>query len=66
MHQGFPHLHVASGYSPRYCVTMPAALVAQAADAGADCLEITDRDGLYGAVKHVLACIRGHPAGPRR
>jgi error-prone DNA polymerase len=35
---------------------MPEALVDQAAAAGADFLALTDRDGLYGAVKHVRAC----------
>ena len=35
---------------------MPEALVDQAVAAGADFLALTDRDGLYGAVKHVRAC----------
>ncbi|MBC7441045.1 MAG: PHP domain-containing protein, partial [Ramlibacter sp.] len=56
MRQGFPHLHVASAYSPHYGVTMPEVLAGQAAAAGADFLALTDRDGLYGAVKHVRAC----------
>lgn len=56
MGQSFPHLHVASAYSPHFGVTMPEALVGQAAAAGADFLALTDRDGLYGAVKHVRAC----------
>ncbi|WP_104195030.1 DNA polymerase III subunit alpha [Cryobacterium sp. M25] len=56
MRQSFPHLHVASAYSPHYGVTMPEVLVDQAAGAGADFLALTDRDGLYGAVKHVRAC----------
>ncbi|WP_166805315.1 PHP domain-containing protein [Cryobacterium sp. TMT4-10] len=56
MGQSFPHLHVASAYSPHYGVTMPEALVDQTAATGADFLALTDRDGLYGAVKHVRAC----------
>jgi error-prone DNA polymerase len=53
----FPHLHVASAYSTHYGVTMPEALAAQAAADGASFLAVTDRDGLYGAVKHVRACV---------
>ncbi|WP_241973314.1 PHP domain-containing protein [Cryobacterium sp. TMT2-15-1] len=56
MGRGFPHLHVASAYSPHYGVTMLEALVDQAAAAGADFLAFTDRYGLYGAIKHVRAC----------
>ncbi|MFB4304237.1 DNA polymerase III subunit alpha [Actinomadura sp. NTSP31] len=50
------HLHVASGYSLRYGVAPPAALAARAADLGMETLALTDRDGLYGAVRHVQAC----------
>ncbi|XRQ12443.1 DNA polymerase III subunit alpha [Actinomadura welshii] len=50
------HLHVASGYSLRYGVATPDALVHRAADLGMETLALTDRDGLYGAVRHVLAC----------
>ena len=53
----FSHLHVASAYSTHYGVTMPEALAEQAAAQGASVLAITDRDGLYGAVKHVRACV---------
>ncbi|MBX0298734.1 DNA polymerase III subunit alpha [Cryobacterium sp. 1639] len=53
----FPHLHVASAYSTHFGVSMPEALAAQAAADGATFLAITDRDGLYGAVKHVRACV---------
>jgi error-prone DNA polymerase len=53
----FPHLHVASAYSTHYWVTLPESLVEQAAAQGADFLAVTDRDGLYGAVKHVRACV---------
>ncbi|MEJ5914831.1 PHP domain-containing protein [Pseudokineococcus sp. 1T1Z-3] len=52
----FPHLHVASGYSLRHGASSPAALVARAAELDLDTLALTDRDGLYGAVKHVTAC----------
>ena len=52
----FVHLHVASAYSLRYGVASPAALVARAAQHGMRALALTDRDGLYGAVKHAVAC----------
>ncbi|QFG21222.1 DNA polymerase III subunit alpha [Actinomadura sp. WMMB 499] len=50
------HLHVASAYSLRHGVAPPAALVERAAELGLETLAVTDRDGLYGAVRHVLAC----------
>ena len=53
----FPHLHVASAYSTHYGVTMPDALAEQAAAQGQSFLAITDRDGLYGAIKHFRACM---------
>ncbi len=53
----FTHLHVASGYSLRYGASHPEALVARAAEHGQDVLALTDRDGLYGAVKFAKACI---------
>nr|MBA3523000.1 PHP domain-containing protein [Geodermatophilaceae bacterium] len=53
----FVHLHVASGYSMRYGASHPAALVAKAAEHGMDTLALTDRDGLYGAVKFAKACV---------
>ncbi|MGH3280203.1 MAG: PHP domain-containing protein, partial [Trebonia sp.] len=52
----FAHLHVASSYSLRYGTAPPAALAARAADLGMSALALTDRDGLYGAFKHVRAC----------
>jgi error-prone DNA polymerase len=52
----FVHLHVASGYSLRYGANHPADLVARAAEHGMTALALTDRDGLYGAVKFALAC----------
>jgi len=61
---GSPHLHVASAYSVHYGVTMPGVLVDQAAAQGDSFLALTDRDGLYGAVKHVRACLAaGIPPG---
>ncbi|MGY1652802.1 DNA polymerase III subunit alpha [Geodermatophilus sp. SYSU D01119] len=52
----FVHLHVASGYSLRYGANHPADLVARAAEHGMGALALTDRDGLYGAVKFAQAC----------
>ena len=52
----FAHLHVASSYSLRYGTATPAALAARAARLGMSALALTDRDGLYGAFKHVQAC----------
>lgn len=52
----FTHLHVATAYSAHYGVCWPAELVAAAAADGATALACTDRDGLYGAIKHVAAC----------
>ncbi|ASE10597.1 DNA polymerase III subunit alpha [Kocuria rhizophila] len=52
----FPHLHVASAFSAHYGVARPEELARAAAGQGAEILACTDRDGLYGAVKHVLAC----------
>ena len=53
----FPHLHVSSAYSTRYGVTMPETLVDQVQAEGDDFLAVTDRDGLYGAIKHFRVCI---------
>ena len=75
---GFAHLHVASSYSLRYGTASPAKLAARAAELGMPSLALTDRDGLYGAFKHVKACadagikpllgadlaLRGGGAGP--
>ena len=52
----FTHLHVASGYSLRYGASTPAALVEAAAAHDMSALALTDRDGLYGAVKFAAAC----------
>ena len=51
----FAHLHVASGFSLRHGTTQPEALVARAAELGQPALALTDRDGLYGAVRFVRA-----------
>ncbi|WP_230421227.1 DNA polymerase III subunit alpha [Actinomadura soli] len=50
------HIHVASCYSLRYGVAPPAALAERAASLGMQTLALTDRDGLYGAVRHVRSC----------
>ncbi len=52
----FVHLHVASGYSLRYGASLPHVLVERAAEHGMDSLALTDRDGLYGAVRFAKAC----------
>ena len=52
----FVHLHVASGYSMQYGANHPVDLVTRAAEHGMSALALTDRDGLYGAVKFALAC----------
>ncbi|MFI7610699.1 DNA polymerase III subunit alpha [Nonomuraea terrae] len=52
----FPHLHVCSAYSMRYGTAFPGALVGRALEHGMDILALTDRDGLYGTVKHAHAC----------
>src|SRR5664280_896833 len=57
MSDPFVHLHVASGYSLRYGVSHPHVLVERAAEHGMDALALTDRDGLYGAVKFAKACM---------
>jgi error-prone DNA polymerase len=57
MTRPFTHLHVASGYSLRYGASTPAQLVEVAAAQGMESLALTDRDGLYGAVKFALACV---------
>ncbi|MEV1172711.1 DNA polymerase III subunit alpha [Nonomuraea sp. NPDC049784] len=52
----FPHLSVCSAYSMRYGTAFPQALVSRAVEHGMDILALTDRDGLYGAIKHAQAC----------
>lgn len=53
----FTHLHVASAFSAHYGTARPETLVAAAQDAGAPAAAICDRDGIYGAVRHIRACI---------
>ncbi|PRZ16083.1 DNA polymerase III alpha subunit [Nesterenkonia sandarakina] len=53
----FTHLNVASSFSSHYGTNRPGELVAAAAADEMTALAITDRDGLYGAVKHLGACI---------
>ncbi|WP_042386078.1 DNA polymerase III subunit alpha [Streptacidiphilus melanogenes] len=53
----FVHLHTASSYSLRYGTATPAALAGHAASLGMPALALTDRDGLYGAVRFVQACV---------
>ncbi|MBP2702893.1 DNA polymerase III subunit alpha [Microbispora sp. RL4-1S] len=52
----FVHLHTASAFSLRYGTAFPGALAGRAAEHGMDMLALTDRDGLYGAIKHIRAC----------
>lgn len=54
----FVHLNVASAFSGHYGVTRPELLAEAAAAQGFDALAVTDRDGLYGAVKHIGACLK--------
>ena len=54
----FTHLHVASAFSGHYGVTRPELLAEAAKADGATALAITDRDGLYGAVKHIGSCLQ--------
>lgn len=51
----FAHLHVASSFSRQYGASTPAHLVARAGENGQHLLGLTDRDGLGGAVRFVLA-----------
>jgi error-prone DNA polymerase len=53
----FTHLHVSSAFSVHHGTRSPAELVSMAAAHGADTAAITDRDGLYGAVRHIRQCI---------
>ncbi len=53
----FTHLHVSTAFSAHYGVSWPEDLVQAAVADSADALACTDRDGLYGTVKHVKACM---------
>ncbi|HUX75589.1 MAG TPA: PHP domain-containing protein, partial [Anaerolineae bacterium] len=52
---GYVELHAHSDHSLLDGVPSPEALVARAAELGMDALALTDHDGLYGAVRFVLA-----------
>jgi len=54
----FTHLHVASAFSGHYGVTRPEHLAEAVQAMGGTALAITDRNGLYGAVKHIGACLQ--------
>ncbi|HET6627307.1 MAG TPA: DNA polymerase III subunit alpha [Nocardioidaceae bacterium] len=56
----FVHLHVASGYSLQYGASHPHVLVERAAEHEMDTLALTDRDGVYGAVRFAKACMQAH------
>ena len=53
----FTHLHAATAFSAHYGVSWPEDMARAAAADGADALACTDRDGLYGTVKHLRACM---------
>ncbi len=53
---GFTHLHVTSAFSAHHGTNRPEDLVAAQAG-GQGIAAITDRDGLYGAVRHIRACL---------
>ncbi|UKF30677.1 DNA polymerase III subunit alpha [Clavibacter phaseoli] len=53
----FTHLHVASAFSAHFGTSAPEALVDRVASEGAPAAAITDRDGLYGAVRHIRRSI---------
>jgi error-prone DNA polymerase len=54
----FTHLHVASAFSGHYGVTRPETMAEAVAARGSSALAITDRDGLYGSIKHIGACLK--------
>ena len=54
----FTHLNVSSAYSAHYGVAQPPLLAKAAKALGFEALAVTDRDGLYGAVKHIGNCIK--------
>lgn len=53
----FTHLHVASSFTAHHGTATPETLVEATLEAGADAAAITDRDGIYGAVRHIRAYI---------
>ncbi|CAI9399518.1 DNA polymerase III subunit alpha [Aestuariimicrobium sp. T2.26MG-19.2B] len=63
MSDPFVHLRVASGYSFQHGASHPSALVATAAEHGQSVMALTDRDGLYGAIRFAKACLQ-HGVAP--
>lgn len=55
---GWIHLNIASSFSRQYGTHQPEDLVSQVANFGQDFAGLTDRDGLFGAVRWVQACER--------
>ncbi|MCU1565325.1 MAG: DNA-directed polymerase PolC, partial [Pseudarthrobacter sp.] len=53
----FTHLHVSTAFSAHYGVSWPEELAQAAAADGASALACTDRDGLFGTIKHLKACM---------
>ncbi|HNM98147.1 MAG TPA: PHP domain-containing protein, partial [Marmoricola sp.] len=56
MSDPFVHLTVASGYSLQYGASHPHVLVERAVEHEMDSLALTDRNGVYGAVRFAKAC----------
>ena len=54
--QSFIHLRVASGWSMKHGASHVEELIDRAITLGQPALALTDRDGVYGVVKFVLAC----------
>ena len=54
----FTHLNVSSAYSFHFGTAKPDQLAKAASSLGFDALAITDLNGLYGAVKHIGACLK--------
>lgn len=54
----FAHLHVASSHSLRFGASSPEALVQRAGELGQSIIALTDRDGLYAAVRWARECSR--------
>ena len=54
----FTHLNVSSAYSFHFGTAKPDELAKAASSLGFDALAITDLNGLYGAVKHIGACLK--------
>ncbi len=54
----FAHLQVASSHSLRYGTALPEVLVQRAGELGQSIIALTDRDGLYAAVRWARECSR--------